>query len=77
MGYVKGSNKLKLITLSDGGILDLEEDLNDGKILFFLLHHSKTFENGKAPKLVLVNWCGDGVPGEQQCCGESRGGCPH
>jgi hypothetical protein len=60
--YVPKSNKLKLVDIGDGGIDDVLDELNDGKVQYFVLHHNKQFENGKAPKLIYICWVGDGVP---------------
>merc|ERR1711981_14438 len=60
--YEKGSNKLKLIGCDTGALEDVLDELNDGKVQYFLLHHSKDFKDGKSPKLILICWVGAGVP---------------
>ncbi|KAJ3539757.1 hypothetical protein NMY22_g4593 [Coprinellus aureogranulatus] len=47
--YAGASNDLKVQATGDGGLEELEEEFSDGR-------------QSQLPKLVQINWCGDGVP---------------
>lgn len=57
--YEGHSNVLKVVSKGDGGITELREDLNSGKIMyaFVKLNDPKT----SLDKCVLINWQGDGA----------------
>ncbi|XP_062135690.1 drebrin-like protein [Drosophila sulfurigaster albostrigata] len=59
-GYEGQSNELKLVAKGDGGVEELSEDLNSGKIMyaFVRIEDPKTGLN----KYLLVNWQGEGAP---------------
>lgn len=58
-GYEGQTNTLKLVSTGDGGINELKEDLNSGKIMyaFVKLGDPVTSLN----KCVLINWQGEGA----------------
>ncbi|XP_034483961.1 drebrin-like protein [Drosophila innubila] len=59
-GYEGQTNELKLVGKGDGGVDELSEDLNSGKIMyaFLRIEDPKTGLN----KYLLVNWQGEGAP---------------
>nr|CAD7574639.1 unnamed protein product [Timema californicum] len=59
-GYDGQSNDLKFISKGAGGVEELTEDLNSGKIMyaFCKVMDPKT----SLPKCVLINWQGEGAP---------------
>ncbi|KAL7734956.1 hypothetical protein ACLKA6_011221 [Drosophila palustris] len=59
-GYEGQTNELKLVGKGDGGVDELNEDLNSGKIMyaFLRIEDPKTGLN----KYLLVNWQGEGAP---------------
>ncbi|XP_013110980.1 drebrin-like protein [Stomoxys calcitrans] len=59
-GYEGQSNDLKLVSSGDGGITELCEDLNSGKIMYAFVR----IEDPKTglKKFLLVNWQGEGAP---------------
>ncbi|XP_039294420.1 drebrin-like protein [Nilaparvata lugens] len=59
-GYEGQSNDLKVVSKGDGGIDEMKEDLNSGKIMyaFCKVLDPKTSLN----KFVLINWQGEGAP---------------
>lgn len=59
-GYEGQTNDLKLVGKGDGGVDELIEDLNSGKIMyaFLRIEDPKTGLN----KYLLVNWQGEGAP---------------
>ncbi|XP_030570933.1 drebrin-like protein [Drosophila novamexicana] len=59
-GYEGQTNELKLVGKGDGGVDELSEDLNSGKIMyaFLQIEDPKTGLN----KYLLVNWQGEGAP---------------
>ncbi|KAH6578591.1 hypothetical protein BASA60_003557 [Batrachochytrium salamandrivorans] len=58
--YDKGSNDLKLFGSGDGGLDELRDEFEEGKIQYAF---AKVIEPiSELPKYVLVAWCGDGVP---------------
>ncbi|CAG8629815.1 7597_t:CDS:10, partial [Ambispora leptoticha] len=71
-GYDKGTNELKVLNKGDGGLEELEDEFNDGKIQFAFVRVKDP--NTELPKFVLIGWvkyhvphvrlsrCGDGVP---------------
>ncbi|XP_030766037.1 drebrin-like protein [Sitophilus oryzae] len=58
-GYEGQTNTLKLVSKGDGGINELREDLNSGKVMyaFVKLYDPKT----SLDKCVLINWQGEGA----------------
>jgi len=60
LGYVpKSDNKLKLVGSGSGGLAEVTEQLNDGKILFALV----SFNINNTNKFAYISWCGEGVTG--------------
>jgi len=60
LGYVpKSDTKLKLVGSGSGGLTEVSDQLNDGKILFSLL----SFNINNTTKFAYVSWCGEGVTG--------------
>ncbi|KAJ9598523.1 hypothetical protein L9F63_010794, partial [Diploptera punctata] len=59
-GYEGQSNDLKVVSKGAGGIEEMTEDLNSGKIMyaFCKVMDPKT----SLPKCVLINWQGEGAP---------------
>ncbi|XP_071440855.1 drebrin-like protein [Hetaerina americana] len=59
-GYEGQSNDLKVVSKGDGGIEEMIDDLNSGKIMyaFCKVIDPKT----SLPKCVLINWQGEGAP---------------
>ncbi|KAM0714836.1 hypothetical protein Q7P37_009300 [Cladosporium fusiforme] len=51
---------LKVQTTGEGELVDMLEDLSDGKIQFAFVKIKDT--NSGLPKNVLICWCGEGVP---------------
>ncbi|XP_037031899.1 drebrin-like protein [Bradysia coprophila] len=58
--YEAQSNDLKVVSTGDGGLNELSEDLNSGKIMyaFVRVHDTKT----SLTKFLLINWQGEGAP---------------
>ncbi|CAG8559584.1 8724_t:CDS:10 [Paraglomus occultum] len=59
-GYDKGTNDLKVLGSGGGGLEELEDEFNDGKIQYAFVRVIDP--NTELPKLVLIGWCGEGVP---------------
>jgi len=60
LDYVpKSDAKLRVGDKGTGGVEEMCEWLNDGKILFFLIW----FEINKVRKFCYISWCGEGVTG--------------
>merc|ERR1711976_925737 len=59
-GYEGQSNVLKVVSKGDGGLEELVDDLNSGKIMYAYLCVQDP--NTSLPKYVFVNWQGEGVP---------------
>ncbi|XP_049798829.1 drebrin-like protein [Schistocerca nitens] len=59
-GYEGQTNDLKVVSKGAGGIEEMTEDLNSGKIMyaFCRVQDPKT----SLPKCVLINWQGEGAP---------------
>ncbi|SPP76361.1 drebrin-like protein isoform X1 [Drosophila guanche] len=59
-GYEGQTNELKLVASGDGGVEELTEDFNSGKIMyaFVRIEDPKTGLN----KYLLINWQGEGAP---------------
>ncbi|KAH8335065.1 hypothetical protein KR074_002184 [Drosophila pseudoananassae] len=59
-GYEGQTNELKVVGSGDGGVEELNEDLNSGKIMyaFVRIEDPKTGLN----KYLLINWQGEGAP---------------
>lgn len=53
-GYDGQSNDLKFISKGDGGIMELIDDLNSGKIMYAFL--KVDLPDGSISKYVLINW---------------------
>ncbi|XP_068242942.1 drebrin-like protein [Palaemon carinicauda] len=60
-GYEGGqSNILKVVGTGEDGIEEMAEDLNSSKIMYAVI--KVTDPNTTRPKVVLVNWQGEGAP---------------
>ncbi|KAL4709264.1 hypothetical protein ACJJTC_013324 [Scirpophaga incertulas] len=59
-GYDGLSNDLKFVSKGDGGLIELIDDLNSGKIQYAFL--KVDLPNGTISKYVLINWQGEGAP---------------
>ncbi|KAL0872175.1 hypothetical protein ABMA27_004582 [Loxostege sticticalis] len=59
-GYDGMSNDLKFVSKGDGGLTELIDDFNSGKIQYAFL--KVDVPNGSIPKCVLINWQGEGAP---------------
>ncbi|CAH2039876.1 unnamed protein product, partial [Iphiclides podalirius] len=59
-GYDGLSNDLKFVSKGDGGLAELTDDLNSGKIQYAFL--KVDVPNGSISKYVLINWQGEGAP---------------
>lgn len=60
LGYVpKSDTKLKVVETGNGGLAEMSENLNDGKVLFSLV----VFDINKTKKFAYISWCGEGVTG--------------
>ncbi|XP_075160944.1 actin binding protein 1 [Haematobia irritans] len=59
-GYEGQSNDLKVVSTGDGGIAELSDDLNSGKIMYAFVR----IEDPKTglKKFLLINWQGEGAP---------------
>jgi len=57
--YEKQTTKLKVAEQGNGGLDELKEELNDGKIFFGFIR----FNIGGVWKFVYISWCGEGVVG--------------
>jgi len=55
----KTYNKLKVVDTGTGGLDEMLEYLNDGKILYFFIW----FDINKTRKFAYISWCGEGVTG--------------
>jgi drebrin-like protein len=53
-GYEGQTNDLKVVATGDGGITELKEDLNEGKIQYAFVR--VTDINTGLNKLILINW---------------------
>ena len=63
-GYEGNSNDLKFVEKGDGGLEELVDELNGGKVMYAFI---KVIDpNTKLPKNVLVNWMGEGVPSSRK-----------
>ncbi|KAF7726844.1 hypothetical protein EC973_008351 [Apophysomyces ossiformis] len=58
--YDKGTNDLRVQGTGDGGLEELYDEFNDGKIQFAYARVKDP--NTELPKYVFVAWCGSGVP---------------
>ncbi|TFY53283.1 hypothetical protein EVJ58_g9537 [Rhodofomes roseus] len=58
--YDKGTNDLKVQATGDGGLEELQEEFSDGRMQYAFARVNDP--NSNLPKLVQINWCGDGVP---------------
>jgi len=70
LGYEGTSNVLKVIGQGDGGLQELLEDLNAGKVLygFFRVVDSKT----QLAKFVLLHWQGEASPNSRRAVSASH-----
>ncbi|KAG9295998.1 hypothetical protein G9A89_011850 [Geosiphon pyriformis] len=59
-GYDKATNDLKVLESGGGGLEELEEEFNDGKIQYAFVRVKDP--NTGLPKFILIGWCGEGVP---------------
>nr|CAG8527517.1 407_t:CDS:10 [Entrophospora candida]CAG8539087.1 1518_t:CDS:10 [Entrophospora candida] len=59
-GYDKGGNDLKVIETGGGDLDELQEEFDDGKIQYAFVRVIDP--NTELPKLILIGWCGEGVP---------------
>ncbi|XP_054720665.1 drebrin-like protein [Uloborus diversus] len=59
-GYEKQSNDLFVVEKGDGGLEELADELNSGKIMY--AYCKVTDPNTSLPKFVLINWQGEGAP---------------
>ncbi|XP_047026501.1 drebrin-like protein [Helicoverpa zea] len=59
-GYDGQSNDLKFIDKGDGGLDELIDEFNSGKIQYAFLKVDQP--NGSISKFVLINWQGEGAP---------------
>ncbi|XP_015524059.1 drebrin-like protein B isoform X1 [Neodiprion pinetum] len=58
--YEGQSNDLKLVSTGDGGLQEMIEELNSGKIMYAFCRVID--EKTSLPKCVLINWQGEGAP---------------
>ncbi|KAK2166215.1 hypothetical protein NP493_1329g00028 [Ridgeia piscesae] len=59
-GYEGQTNVLKVVAKGDGGLEELVDELNSGKIMYA---YCRVIDpNTSLPKFVLINWQGEGVP---------------
>ncbi|XP_064087145.1 LOW QUALITY PROTEIN: drebrin-like protein [Macrobrachium nipponense] len=59
-GYEGQSNVLKVVGTGEDGIEELAEDLNSSKVMYAVV--KVTDPNTTRPKVVLINWQGEGAP---------------
>ncbi|KOB69062.1 Uncharacterized protein OBRU01_17693, partial [Operophtera brumata] len=59
-GYEGQTNDLKFVYKGDGGLIELIDDLNSGKIQYAFL--KVDVPTGSISKYVLINWQGEGAP---------------
>ncbi|CAG8439340.1 6554_t:CDS:10 [Diversispora eburnea] len=59
-GYDKGGSDLKVVEKGTGGLEDLTEEFDESKIQYAFVR--VVDPNCGLPKLVLIGWCGEGVP---------------
>ncbi|XP_046968610.1 drebrin-like protein B [Vanessa cardui] len=59
-GYDGMSNDLKFVSKGDGGLTELIDDFNSGKIQYAFL--KVDLPDGSISKYVLINWQGEGAP---------------
>ncbi|XP_049874579.1 drebrin-like protein B [Pectinophora gossypiella] len=59
-GYDGMTNDLKFVSKGNGGLLELIDDFNSGKIQYAFL--KVDVPNGNISKYVLINWQGEGAP---------------
>ncbi|KAG6461862.1 drebrin-like protein [Manduca sexta] len=59
-GYDGLSNDLKFVSKGDGGLIELIDDFNSGKIQYAFL--KVDMPSGSICKYVLINWQGEGAP---------------
>lgn len=59
-GYEGQTNVLKVVSTGNGGLLELTDELNSGKILYAFV--GITNEKANLAKYLLINWQGEGVP---------------
>ncbi|XP_046739523.1 drebrin-like protein isoform X2 [Diprion similis] len=58
--YEGQSNDLKVVSTGDGGLQEMIEELNSGKIMYAFCRVID--EKTSLPKCVLINWQGEGAP---------------
>ncbi|XP_031622393.1 drebrin-like protein isoform X2 [Contarinia nasturtii] len=59
-GYEGHSNVLKVVSTGNGGLIELTDELNSGKILYAFVNISNDKTN--LTKYLLINWQGEGAP---------------
>ncbi|MEQ2248631.1 hypothetical protein ILYODFUR_020917 [Ilyodon furcidens] len=57
--YEGNSNDIRLAEKGDGGLEELVEELNSGKVMYAFCRVQDP--NSGLPKYVLINWTGEGV----------------
>uniref|UniRef100_A0A8C7X0S8 ADF-H domain-containing protein n=1 Tax=Oryzias sinensis TaxID=183150 RepID=A0A8C7X0S8_9TELE len=57
--YEGNSNNLRLVEKGDGGLEEVLEELNSGKVMYAFCRVQDP--NSGLPKYVLINWTGEGV----------------
>ncbi|XP_064465919.1 drebrin-like protein [Ornithodoros turicata] len=66
-GYDKQSYDLRVVSKGDGGLEELTEELNCGKIMYAFCKVEDP--NTSLPKFILINWQGEGAPlVKKGCC---------
>ncbi|KAL2911976.1 actin binding protein [Polyrhizophydium stewartii] len=60
LSYSGGTNDLKLFGSGDGGLEELKDEFEEGKIQYAFARVVEPISG--LPKFVLIAWCGDGVP---------------
>ena len=59
LSYVPKTDKLKVVAQASGDLLDMCDELSDGKVMFAFIR----FKVSEGYKFVYVAWCGEGVSG--------------
>lgn len=59
-GYERQTNDLQVIGKGDGGLEELADEFNSGKIMYAFCRVADP--NTELPKLVFINWQGEGAP---------------
>ncbi|XP_063697165.1 drebrin-like protein [Culicoides brevitarsis] len=70
LGYEGTTNVLKVISKGDGGLMELQEDLNAGKVLYGFI---KILEpEAQVTKYVLLHWQGEASPNSRRAVSASH-----